>query len=376
MEEYDSVIITHGGCADGTTSAHLFSMFPLGNVKVYHSYEREFEKNKNMPSLVGKKVFIVDYSFPIPVLLNIAKVASHLYIYDHHESTKYMLFGLADGIIHNALSIDFAIAFSGDTPYVPSNALMCGPYRNNMTRDIKIITNEGEQIYCNGDPVTITHYCRINLVIDLSLCGAEITWQELSKMSIRHGGREIPRPWYLTHVRDRDLWLWDRPENIPGVHYDINSKAFGEAFYEARINCETLKILDMYSEEDRKKFYSRGRELIEHNSRIVKSFVSKAQKVKLRGHVALAVCSDILQSEIGNALVKTAMPESKYVPTIGVVYRYNIAGKYWMISLRGIQGSPNLAEIAKEYGGGGHPLAAGFDYHGDITQVLIDNSVE
>ena len=100
----EAVVITHGGWADGTAAAHMFALFDIGTVHTYYSYSRDFARNVNMPDLAGKRVYITDYSFPSDVLLQIARVAARLYLWDHHESAARDLgIPIRDGAFRDGL---------------------------------------------------------------------------------------------------------------------------------------------------------------------------------------------------------------------------------------------------------------------------------
>lgn len=383
MEEYDTVVITHGGCADGVTSAHMFELFPnstlLGRVRIYHSYDREFAKNKNMPSLAGKNVFITDYSFSVDTLINIARIAQRLYLWDHHETAFKAMFTSIDGSTRAEIDVGFSAVFAETENYVGAGASVMANHVNNFVRGFNLLRNqtdiftEGGIMYVTTGRVPIKNICQVNIIFDMDLCGAEIVFKFLSKMHSSVGVKTLPVvPWYLQHIRDRDMWLWDKPGNIAGIHYSEDSKPFGEAFFELQIRTQTLQVLDLYSQEDRKKIYARGRELMEHNARFVKSIISKAERVMFAGYPALVATSVVLQSEIGNAMVKwrPINVQDTFIPVIGIIIRYNLEGKRWDISLRGGTDSPNVAEIAKKYGGGGHKAAAGFEYVGNIDDLF------
>lgn len=405
-QDYDSVVITHGGCADGIAAAHMFELFrseKLGYTKLYYSYNRDFAKNRDMPDLKGKKVFITDYSFPLDVLRAIAREASELYIWDHHETAFNDLFTPVQDNRSVMINVKFSIVCSETSNYVPNEALVLSKHHNNLVNGFKVlgsrydISTVGDEFVITSTGERIVNVCKVSIVFDMNLCGTEVTLGQLFEMHSGADTKDPPivknssiakdtirtgvHPWYVVHIRDRDLWLWDKPGYIAGQHYNENSKAFGEAFFELRIHNDTLRTFDTYSREEIEKLYARGRELMEHNARFVKMVVSKAERVLFESYPALIATSPVLQSEIGNTIVKTAdqpvvtlatlsQNTNEFVPVIGIVLRYNLADNCWNVSLRGRPGSPNVATLAKKYGGGGHPMAAGFDYVGDISTIF------
>lgn len=363
MDDYDSVVITHGGCADGTAAAHMFSLHATGKVRIYYSFNRQFDRNVGMPDLAGKNVFITDYSFPAETLLQIARVAKKLYLWDHHESAAR---DLGVEVVNGEFSarLEFTLIRSEGRDYVFASAKELGL---EYLRSARLVED-------NIGSIKAYTACQVSFVLDSKLCGAEVTYRELRRIYDNVGAQNklylqvsnLP-PWYLQHIRDRDLWLWDKPGLKAGVDYSEHSRAFGEALFELGISESTFTALDSYGFMEIARMYERGGALMEHNARVIKSIVSKSSRVLFEGGVPAKVAqSQVMQSEIGNALLA---PEEDFVPQIGIVIRYNFADCCWNVSMRGNTNSPNLSIIAKKYGGGGHAPAAGFDYVGDISKL-------
>jgi len=287
--EYDTVVIYHAGCADGLAAAKAFSHAheygrDFGTVYYHYTFERDFHKDKSMPNLVGKHVFIVDYSYPRNVLVHIRSQALSLTILDHHKTAAS---DLAEPI-----------------------------------------------------PDVIS-------VFDMDRCGAEITWDYLYGVEAR--------PWWLIHIRDRDLWEWK----------DGNSHAFSAAFTDLGMSFETLDTIHALQGFERNDFYTRGKLITEFQNKEVESLCNFAELVEFEGYAVYALNSPRYRSETGNVLA--LRPNCKF----SFVYRYCIDRDEWWVSLRGIsENKIDLGLLAKKYGGGGHPNASGFAYRGNIQGIL------
>jgi hypothetical protein len=262
----------------------------------------------------------------------------------------------------------------------------------------------------------------IDIRMDLSLCGAEIAWKavngEQPESPLRSAesplrsaesplrSAESPlrsaEPWFLKHIRDRDLWRWDEPDCHPC------SKAFGSAFFAQGIFVDTLIGLATYNEYQQKLFYEYGERLIAIDDAIINRLSGKADRAILMVPMGgaepmpvyvMAVNTPLMQSEVGNALVKRqqewyagaldkwarananedgdAAPCAVQVPQkieVALIYRYSLEEQCWWVSLRSDNKlGPNVASIAEKFGGGGHPAAAGFSYQGHIGDILKYN---
>jgi oligoribonuclease NrnB/cAMP/cGMP phosphodiesterase (DHH superfamily) len=302
--EYNSVVIAHKSCPDGTASA-FFCILELDQLKhlgidqaryierpiyVHFTKERDINRDKQMPSLVGKHVYIVDYSYPIEVLRHLSSICKTLILWDHHVTT-----------IRELQNVDFPI----------------------------------------------------ELVLNEKMCGAEIVWNEV----FGHYNRKI-QPWFLKHIRDRDLWLWEDP----------HSKEFSAAFYEKGTYIDTLFEILPYSEEEQRKFYERGAKLLEIDKEVVNRICKNALRAELIcgkvRHPVICVNVNFMQSEVGATLLGNN-PDIN----IAMIYRYDLFNDEWTISLRS-NNLANVEEICKYFNGGGHFCSGGFTYRGIISDIL------
>ena len=80
----DIVVIYHGKCTDGFTGAWV-AWKKFGESATYIGAEDREHYNVD---LTGKEVYIIDYSYPKDVLLDLEQKAKKLVIIDHHVSVK------------------------------------------------------------------------------------------------------------------------------------------------------------------------------------------------------------------------------------------------------------------------------------------------
>lgn len=97
---------------------------------------------------------------------------------------------------------------------------------------------------------------------------------------------------------------------------------------------------------------NKGKSYVEYK-KIVQDMLlgRKIHKLKIGGMILPATNSSVFQSELGHTLTTQVGPA-------GAVWYFN--GKYFAFSLRSEDKGPDVSELAKKYGGGGHRNAAGF----------------
>jgi len=83
------LVITHGGCPDGTAAGFVMSLkYP--DAVVYGAQIRNFAEDKKLQEIfLGfRKLFIVDYSYPKDVILDFCSHYDSVTIYDHHVTAQ------------------------------------------------------------------------------------------------------------------------------------------------------------------------------------------------------------------------------------------------------------------------------------------------
>jgi hypothetical protein len=175
-----------------------------------------------------------------------------------------------------------------------------------------------------------------NAIFDLTKCGARLTWEYFYSNE--------PVPLIVKHIEDRDLWKFDLPE----------TKALTMALWHHCTLDNPKSWLPLLTEIPT-ELYSLGQILLE---------VQASQIEKQLAYVYLATLPDsstfipmlnsaLEVSETGHAM-NEAYPETPYSCC------WTQTGDKIKASLRTNKSEVDVGLIAKAYGGGGHPKAAGF----------------
>lgn len=164
------------------------------------------------------------------------------------------------------------------------------------------------------------------------------------------------RPWFIDYIGDRDLWAHALPftkEINEGMHVSkmLNFEGF-DAFLKGAKTKDEMKAVGEQSLIEKNKIIERevGRatecEFVCKNGETYRIFAFKGP--------------DEYRSDIGNAVLqRLCRDETK--PAFSVNYRFDLERNMHYLSLRGESWSPDLSEICKGYGGGGHAKASGFE---------------
>jgi hypothetical protein len=156
-----TLCIYHDGCADGVAAAWVVQR-ALGKDNI------EFHPaayGTRPPDVSGRKVVIVDFSYPKDILLEMEREASWILVLDHHKTAA-----LALDDFHDATQM-FQVARAGDHKFL--SALVDAPNIPN-----------------------------IGVLFDMNHSGAMLAWMFF------FGGQA---PQLICHVEDRDLWKFNIP---------------------------------------------------------------------------------------------------------------------------------------------------------------------
>lgn len=138
------------------------------------------------------------------------------------------------------------------------------------------------------------------------------------------------------------LYLYGRDKFIDWCIYEINKDVFPVLYHVDRLLLETKqKEIDKYVEEK--------------NEQIIFS--------ELCGRECGFVFAEKYVSELGNRLCEMH-------PEIDFVAMINMGTK--TVSYRSVKDDIDLGKIAKEFGGGGHPKAAGSEFSDEVKFKIID----
>lgn len=172
-------------------------------------------------------------------------------------------------------------------------------------------------------------------VFDMGECGASLTWKHY------HPG--VPLPPVVEYVKDRDLWLWTKL-------FSKEISAYIGSLDQTLGAWDSLHT-DLLGRSTFDTCASAGAAILRFQHREVLRMAKDATATRVHGVSVLAANAPVLISETGDHLVKTS-------PS-GVAGLWHVKGDtaYW--SLRS-DGRVDVADLARGYGGGGHPKAAGF----------------
>lgn len=167
--------------------------------------------------------------------------------------------------------------------------------------------------------------------------GAVLAWQYFFP--------ERPVPWLLRYIEDRDIWKLELPDTFSmGLMLDTFNKDFATWSRLAE---------ELEDKTTRKQYIEKGKLIGKYELKIIEDITFDKEIVKFEGYETYAVnAPHFFASQIGYALYKEK-------PPIAIMWHWS--GGRISVSLRS-DGSVDVSEIAKKFGGGGHKGAAGFKF--------------
>lgn len=164
---------------------------------------------------------------------------------------------------------------------------------------------------------------------DMTRSGATLAWDYFHP--------DIPRPPLIDYIQDRDIWQLALP------HTHAVSMALRSYPQEFGIWEELMHDVDRLIRE--------GEPILRYFQRELEIFKNLARRAVIGGvDVPFVNAPRAFASDLGGALAEGE--------PFACVYSDGPKGRGF--SLRSREGGLNVAEIAEQYGGGGHPRAAGF----------------
>lgn len=172
-------------------------------------------------------------------------------------------------------------------------------------------------------------------IYDASRSGTGIAWEYF------HPGQPLPR--LLSYIQDSDLWKFERPYAKEVAAFVSSLKFEFDSFDPIVQKAE--------SKEGFKEIAEKGRAYREYFEYVCDKIIEQAEEVEFDGYkIFVANAPRLFRSEVGNRLARTKGP-------FAIVW-YQHHGR-WHFSIRG-DGTVDLSEVAKRYGGNGHPNSASF----------------
>lgn len=105
----DTIVIYHSPCLDGFTAAWVAHK-ALGNTATYVAGSYADASATTLPDVDGKIVYLLDFSYPREVMLELAKRSKYTVVLDHHKSAQA---DLEDLIEDNIVGGEFDMERSG-----------------------------------------------------------------------------------------------------------------------------------------------------------------------------------------------------------------------------------------------------------------------
>lgn len=175
------------------------------------------------------------------------------------------------------------------------------------------------------------------IVFDMDKSGAMLTWEWY------HSGRLRLPPLLLQHIQDRDLWRFE----IAGsreVHLGLMAEPMTMSRWHA-LMCGGSHARDRLADA--------GRSIKAHQDRCIADAIRDGRHMLVIGGVEVPAITGPYQwsSEAGNILAVDR--------PFAACYGRSANGE-WVFSLRSEEAGMDVSMIAAQYGGGGHPHAAGF----------------
>lgn len=279
-----------------------------------------------------------------------------------------ILFRYVEGMFDN--NIDVVIAGYNNVNEVVENALNeleNGKYTKLFITDLSINNELAKRIRDNNMNVKLldhhpsaeflNKYKFANVIIESGRgkeCGTSLLASHYYEY-LQHVNIEIVK--FIELVRQYDTWEWRDKYN------NIDAKKLNDLLYilgrEKFVNLILQKLLNNES-----LFDETTNLILELKQNEINNYINTKEKdliiKKVLGYKVGIIMCDMYLSELGNVLSEKH-PELDFIAII----------KQNSIGLRTVKDDINLTDIAKQFGGGGHPKASGFPLGKDKLDKFI-----
>ena len=279
-----------------------------------------------------------------------------------------ILFRYVEGMFDN--NIDVVIAEYNDVNEIVENALNeleNGKYTELFITDLSINNELAKRISDNNMNVKLldhhpsaeflNKYKFANVIIESGRgkeCGTSLLASHYYEY-LQHVNIEIVK--FIELVRQYDTWEWRDKYN------NIDAKKLNDLLYilgrEKFVNLILQKLLNNES-----LFDETTNLILELKQNEINNYINTKEKdliiKKVLGYKVGIIMCDMYLSELGNVLSEKH-PELDFIAII----------KQNSIGLRTVKDDINLTDIAKQFGGGGHPKASGFP----LSNIKLNNFI-
>lgn len=288
------LVIYHANCWDGFCAAWV-ARRAFGEVEAVPAHY-----GTAPPDVRGRRLYILDFSYPREVMLRILAAARFACVLDHHKTAEAELAGIVDDFIMR--------------PDLIATDLVANPGGCELPR----------------------------VVFDQTKSGARLAW-DLFFPNLR-------APWLVDYTEDRDLWR----HALEGTH-EINAAL--------RSYPLDFTLWDRFADKDpRNTFYYEGAAIRRAERQVVAAHVRNARLVPFSLVVGGPAAWDNVHVPVVNATTLFSEIAGELAighPFAACYFDRQDGMRQW--SLRSAPDGVDVSEIAKAHGGGGHRHAAGFE---------------
>jgi hypothetical protein len=301
-------VVYHHPCFDGDLSYYM--------MKQYCNIDREFpsypdmkKESEDIAQLDNHQVFFVDIFPSYALVKTLLSRHNTVHIFDHHDG--------------------------------------------NMERFQKEIGKDVDPHYISG----------LDLIFTTEKSGCQIT-RDMIRLIVGDKS-EYTSDWVIDYVGDRDRGVYSRPyaKEVTAVLFADNMIDSYEHFL------DTIRMFPTI-DEFTARYLVRGQELVakrlELMAGLAKQLSFGPMKIESNPNVYYGEVSREMVTDLGFYVFEHDKKGAKFA----VFYSKNAEkdGEWW-VSLR--SNSTNVAHVAQQFGGNGHPMAAGFTYRGkDILDLF------
>jgi len=234
--------------------------------------------------------------------------------------------------------VDFSVKKAVMVPVIESaNRVVVLDHHKTAEEDLSIL-----QV---ADPAAF----KFEVHFDMNKSGAQLAWEYF------HPG--VKEPWIVTYVADRDLWRFRYPE----------SKAINSFLFSFDYDFQKWEELEEAIHRSGGEVEEAGDAILRKQAKDIDEMAQNRFRVVIKGYsVPIINVPYIFASDMGNKLCKGEFFSASYY--------YDGARRKYIFSLRSDEDGLDVSEIAKQFGGGGHKHAAGFeiatDHGADFSRIL------
>lgn len=188
-------------------------------------------------------------------------------------------------------------------------------------------------------------------IFDMERAGCQLAWDYVYPPD-RNPPK--PRPHFVNVVADRDLWTW----KLPG------SQAINKVFYLRNLT-KTIEDVDKIPPMNLGELAKEGKFYLDYETQLLDTLSRFTAPYRFPDHKesptrfykVLVTEAVYMISELGHK-ISEGNPDYDFV----ILYRFDNLKQAWYFSCRAREKSElDLGDILRNYGGGGHPKAAGFE---------------